>query len=67
MSLLTVNNSMHTLYYTQEQLERFWAYNDSTRSVRLIHILENDLPGTDDRYIVMVDCTDSQYTLLQML
>jgi len=58
---------MYTLYYTIEQLDRFWSYNDRTRAVRLIHILENDLPGTDDRYIVMVDCSESQYTLLQML
>ena len=58
---------MYTLYYTIEQLDRFWSYNDRTRAVRFIHIMENDDAQSPDRYIIMVECSESQYTLLQML
>ena len=57
----------YTLYYTEEQFARFWSYTQRTRCVQLIHILENDDVKSPDRYIVMVDCSPAQYTLLQML
>lgn len=58
---------MYTLYYTIEQLDRFWSHKDRNSHIKLIHILADDFVNREDRYIVLVECSETQYTLLQML
>ena len=58
---------MYTLYYSLTQLDRLYDHIDSAQGIRIIHILLDDSLTIEDRYIVLLDCTPAQYTLLQML
>ena len=58
---------MRTLDYSLDQLDRLYSYIDSGQNIRIIHILWNDQGHTEDRYIVILECSPATYTLLLML
>ena len=58
---------VHTLDYSWDQLMRCQSRIQQGQHLRIIHLLNQDSPGAEDRYYVIIDCTPQQYTLLQML
>lgn len=60
---------MYTLDYTFDQLLRLHSYIDSGQRIRIIHLLTDDTVNhtMEDHYIVLVDCSPAQYTMLLML
>ena len=58
-------NSVHTLICDYDSLDRVQDYaHHHDYALRIIHVLWDDLW---DRYIVLVDCAPSTYTLLALL
>ncbi len=58
---------MHTLYYSFSQLDRLQDIIDAGQPIRIIHTMLDDSSPYEDRYIVLIDCTDQLYTLLLMI
>lgn len=58
---------IYTLDYTLEQLMRCQDRISFDHSIKIIHMLNNDSPGCEDRYYVLIDCDPVTYTLLCLL
>lgn len=64
---------IYTLDYDEGQLDRLHDRIGAGQDMRIVHVLCEDASTPDQlsfwstRYIVLVDCTPEQYTLLLLL
>ena len=58
---------IYTLDYSWDQLMRCQARMRQGQPIKIIHMLNNDSQGWEDRYYVIIDCEPREYTLLQLL